>query len=657
MRSSRRLLSLLAIAARPSRAAFVAAPAFQQQQQPPSSRGLASRVSQAARACATEAPAGTRTRFAPSPTGSLHVGGARTALFAWLKAKKEGGDFIVRVEDTDTARSTRESEEEVLKDLEWLGLKWEEGPVVGGDKGPYRQSERMTTGLYQELAQQLMDAGHAYPCFCTQEELDKKRAAAEALGENPQYDGTWRDADPAEVKAKMDAGEPYTVRFKVPRGKKVTIQDQVRGEVTWDVQATVGDFILLRSGGMPVYNFCVAVDDATMQVSDVIRAEEHLTNTVRQVLILEALGFVVPSYAHLALVLGEDRSKLSKRHGATSVNQFRLEGFLPQASLRPSSEAPPTPLPASLLPLPLLSSLCQERECAPSALRVSPNLDQSRPISAHALWRPSLGPPRPSALPPLALLRPAPRAQAMINYLCLLGWNDGTDQEIYTVDELVEAFTLDRITKSPAVFDQKKLRWINGQHLRALPEEELSALLTAQFGEAKTLVVDAPSAAAFVGAVSKMVAEKVELVNDAEPLVRDALAYPLAETLASDAAKAFVDDASVLEVGNAVLAAHKAGELPALDANDFEGSWKKWVKAAGKELGRKGKGLFMPLRIVMTGRMAGPDIPAQLMVLGKADAALQLGGDDAMAVVSLAERMEALEAALSALPAPEPAAA
>jgi len=576
MRSSRRLLSLLAIAARPSRAAFVAAPAFQQQQQPPSSRGLASRVSQAARACATEAPAGTRTRFAPSPTGSLHVGGARTALFAWLKAKKEGGDFIVRVEDTDTARSTRESEEEVLKDLEWLGLKWEEGPVVGGDKGPYRQSERMTTGLYQELAQQLMDAGHAYPCFCTQEELDKKRAAAEALGENPQYDGTWRDADPAEVKAKMDAGEPYTVRFKVPRGKKVTIQDQVRGEVTWDVQATVGDFILLRSGGMPVYNFCVAVDDATMQVSDVIRAEEHLTNTVRQVLILEALGFVVPSYAHLALVLGEDRSKLSKRHGATSVNQFRLEGFLPQA---------------------------------------------------------------------------------MINYLCLLGWNDGTDQEIYTVDELVEAFTLDRITKSPAVFDQKKLRWINGQHLRALPEEELSALLTAQFGEAKTLVVDAPSAAAFVGAVSKMVAEKVELVNDAEPLVRDALAYPLAETLASDAAKAFVDDASVLEVGNAVLAAHKAGELPALDANDFEGSWKKWVKAAGKELGRKGKGLFMPLRIVMTGRMAGPDIPAQLMVLGKADAALQLGGDDAMAVVSLAERMEALEAALSALPAPEPAAA
>lgn len=305
-----------------------------------------------------------RTRFAPSPTGSLHVGGARTALFSWLQARQTSGDFLVRVEDTDTARSTRESENSVLADLEWLGLTWDEGPVVGGDKGPYRQSERMESGVYQELAQKLLESGDAYPCFCTAAELDAKRLEAEAKGENPQYDGTWRDADPAEVAKRMEAGEPYTVRFKVPRGKKVTIQDKVRGEVyasadrlppartractclgsrcgalpipllssppasshhlpalpiasqiSWDVQATVGDFILLRSGGMPVYNFCVAVDDAQMEVSDVIRAEEHLTNTVRQVLILEALGYTVPRYAHLSLVLGEDRSKLSKRHG------------------------------------------------------------------------------------------------------------------------------------------------------------------------------------------------------------------------------------------------------------------------------------------------------------------------------------------------------
>jgi len=569
---SSRWLSLLALSVRTRTAhsALVQGPSL-------ASRAGASRVVHSAIACAASAPTGTRTRFAPSPTGSLHVGGARTALFAWLKARKEGGDFILRVEDTDTARSTRESEEEVLADLSWLGLKWEEGPVVGGDKGPYRQSERMTTGLYQELAQQLIDEGHAYPCFCTAEELEQKRLAAEALGENPQYDGTWRDADPEEVARRMAAGDPYTVRFKVPRGKVVTIDDMVRGEVSWDVAATVGDFILLRSGGMPVYNFCVAVDDATMQVSHVIRAEEHLTNTVRQVLILEALRFIVPTYAHLALVLGEDRSKLSKRHGATSVNQFRLEGFLPQA---------------------------------------------------------------------------------MINYLCLLGWNDGTDQEIYTVDELIDAFSLDRITKSPAVFDMKKLRWINGQHLRALPEAELTALLTQQFDESGTLAADAPAAAAFTTAAARMVAEKVELVNDALPLVRDALAYPLPETLASDAAQPFVDDHSVAEVGRAVLAAYAAGELPALDADDFSSVWKSWVKATGKSLGRKGKGLFMPLRIVMTGRMAGPDIPAQLALLGLADPALDLGTEAApMPVVPLAERMAALETALEQLPAAEAAAA
>jgi len=510
---------------------------------------------------------GSRTRFAPSPTGSLHVGGARTALFSWLKAKKEGGDFLVRVEDTDTARSTRASEEEVLADLDWLGLKWDEGPVVGGDKGPYRQSERMLEGKYQELAKRLMETGDAYPCFCTQEELDAKRAQAELTGDNPQYDGTWRNADKEEVEKRMAAGEPYTVRFKVPRGKIVTIQDSVRGEVSWDVAATVGDFILLRSAvegadtGMPVYNFCVAVDDALMEVSEVIRAEEHLTNTVRQVLILEALGYAVPKYAHLSLVLGEDRSKLSKRHGATSVNQFRLEGFLPEA---------------------------------------------------------------------------------MINYLCLLGWNDGTDKEIYTVDELIEAFSLSRVTKSPAVFDVKKLRWINGQHLRALPEEKLSGLISEMLVESGALS-DAPPAP-FAAAAAQMVGEKVELVNDAEALIRESLLYPLEETLKSDAAAAHVED-GVGEVGQAVLAAFKAGELPDPSADDFDAAWKAWVKGAGKAMGRKGKGLFMPLRIVMTGRMAGPDIPAQLKLLS-------LAPEVALEASPLAQRMEQLEAALSSLPAP-----
>eukprot|EP00968_Pinguiococcus_pyrenoidosus_P016570 scaffold1610_cov257-Pinguiococcus_pyrenoidosus.AAC.23 len=272
-----------------------------------------------------------RVRFAPSPTGTLHVGGARTALYNFLVARKYDGDYLLRVEDTDTARSTRESEESMKADLRWLGLNWDEGPDADGPHGPYRQSERGE--IYVREAQKLMEAGHAYPCFCTEEELEAKRQAAEEAGVDPTYDGTWRDADPEEVKAKIAAGEPYTVRFRVPKGTVVTIQDGVRGEISWDAEKTVGDFILLRSTGVPVYNFCVAVDDADMRVSQVIRAEEHLTNTLRQCLILDAMGAKRPDYAHCSLILGEDRSKLSKRHGATSVDQFRRDGYVPEGKM------------------------------------------------------------------------------------------------------------------------------------------------------------------------------------------------------------------------------------------------------------------------------------------------------------------------------------
>ena len=556
--------SLLLLLPRRSLAAFVAPPATLIERAGVRHGGR--RAERAARCAADTLEGGKRqrTRFAPSPTGSLHVGGARTALFSWLRAKQADGDFIIRVEDTDTARSTRESEASVLQDLRWLGLLWDEGPEVGGEKGPYRQSERMGSGLYQELADRLMKEGHAYPCFCTAEELDLKRKAAEAAGENPQYDGTWRDADPAEVQKRLDAGEPYTVRFKVPRGKKITISDLVRGEVTWDVQATVGDFILLRSAegtaeaaGMPVYNFCVAVDDALMDVTTVIRAEEHLTNTVRQILILEALGYDVPKYAHLSLVLGEDRSKLSKRHGATSVDQFRKEGFLPEA---------------------------------------------------------------------------------MVNYLCLLGWNDDTEQDIYSVGELTDAFSLDRVTKSPAVFDMKKLRWVNGQHLRALPPDEFAALLAPQLHELG--VTTAADVTPFVHAASAMVAEKVELLNDAAPLVTAAMAYPLEQTIEE------VPD-NFVAVGHAMVEAYRGGTLPDPAADGFDAAWKAWAKGVGKQLGVKGKGLFLPLRVAATGSLSGPDIPAQLRTVALA------GGQVACPVVPFADRIDQLEAALSTMaPAP-----
>src|SRR5437870_313205 len=254
-----------------------------------------------------------RVRFAPSPTGHLHVGGARTALFNWLFAKHDKGKFILRIEDTDIARSTRESEQMVLDDLRWLGLQW--------DEGPFRQSER--TSLYRAVADQLLEKGVAYRCYCTEQELEEKRKQAEKEDRPPHYDLThWYN--------RRDDDGPHAIRFHVPDDGDVTINDQIRGEVTWKKES-LGDFILVRSDGLPTYNFSVAVDDHEMEITHVIRAEEHLTNTHRQVLIYRALGWETPRFAHVSLILGQDRTKLSKRHGATSVSQFAEDGYLPDA--------------------------------------------------------------------------------------------------------------------------------------------------------------------------------------------------------------------------------------------------------------------------------------------------------------------------------------
>ena len=264
----------------------------------------------------------------------------------------------------------------MIRDLRWLGLDWDEGPDVGGPHAPYRQSER--AHIYVEAAQKLVKEGKAYPCFCTEEELEAMKAAAEAAKLPPKYTGKWATASQAEVDAALAAGLTPVYRFRVPPDGRVTIQDAIRGEVSWATDA-VGDFVLVRSNGLPVYNFCVAVDDAMMRITHVLRAEEHLPNTLRQVLVYEALGYPQPQFGHVSLILAADRSKLSKRHGATSVGEFREQGFLPSA---------------------------------------------------------------------------------MNNFLALLGWNDGTTREIFSLDELVDAFSLERITKSPAVFDKAKLGWL-----------------------------------------------------------------------------------------------------------------------------------------------------------------------------------------------------
>lgn len=491
-----------------------------------------------------------KVRFAPSPTGNLHVGGARTALFNWLYAKKNGGKFVLRVEDTDTARSTRESEEAMKEDLRWLGLTWDEGPDVGGVAAPYRQSER--TAIYKQYVDDLVSRGLAYPCFCTDEELEAMKKEAEEKKLPPVYRGKWSKASKEEVDAAIASEAPYCYRFRVPPSKDITIRDVVRGDVTWNTD-NLGDFVILRSNGLPVYNFCVAIDDALMGITHVLRAEEHLPNTLRQVLIYNALGFTPPVFGHMSLILAPDKSKLSKRHGATSVGEFKQQGYL---------------------------------------------------------------------------------APAMVNYLSLLGWNDGSEKEIYSVEELQQAFTLDRITKSPAVFDKVKLAWMNGQHLRSLPEDELVSMLAQALVDAGLLAkADSPFAAAVAG----LVKGSCDLVKDASEQVPALFGYPLEETTASEAFKPIFED-NFLEVLDVVLAANSSGDLAAAVAGG-PAVFKKWINSVGKAQKRKGKRLFMPMRVCFTGRMQGPDVGELLAALALED------GDvvDRSLLVDLPARLEQLQ--------------
>ncbi len=271
-----------------------------------------------------------RVRFAPSPTGKLHIGGARTAIYNWAFARANGGTFILRIDDTDPTRSTDENTQIILRAMRWLGLDWDEGPEVGGDFGPYAQTERLD--IYKEAAQKLWDAGRAYPCFCTTEQLAADRAAAQARKDPFQgYQRRCRDLSREEAQARIDAGEPYVLRIKVPANRgDVVIHDAVHGDVVFDAKE-LDDFVIFRSDGTPTYNFATVVDDAMMGITHVIRGDDHLSNTPRQVMVYEALEAPVPTFAHISMILGADGKKLSKRHGATSVEEYRDAGYLPDA--------------------------------------------------------------------------------------------------------------------------------------------------------------------------------------------------------------------------------------------------------------------------------------------------------------------------------------
>jgi glutamyl-tRNA synthetase len=546
-----------------------------------------------------------RLRFAPSPTGSLHVGGARTALYNWLLAKKgqmeypkSESAFVLRVEDTDLARSTKESEESVLNDLRWLGLIWDEGPTDMPDYsgcGPYRQSER--GNIYLQAAERLLQEGKAYRCFCTTEELEEMKAQQEAAGIPPRYDGRWRDAPEEEINKMMDAGKPYTIRFKVPEGSRVVIDDVVRGTVAWDADATVGDFILLRSNGVPVYNFCVAVDDALMGITTVVRAEEHLTNTVRQGLVLDALGAPRPRYAHCSLILGEDKQKLSKRHGATSCNQFRLDGFLPDA---------------------------------------------------------------------------------MINYLALLGWNDGTDNEIFTRDELIDAFELERVVKSPSVFDMEKLRWVNQQHMKMLPLNDLVELVKEQFVIEDVLKDGVTTSDLGVVnmafAATALSRERMQTIKDAVLGAKTILGYGLPATfdeLKDAEAVSMIKQGNFYGLAQRILQEYDTGLFPLPDKEDpmaafqdaigenmekstpcaFTQNYQAHMKTMAKEMGVKGKNLFHPVRLALTGEMSGQDVTKQLSLLAMATADDSVIDAKKVGIVPLADRMDRLRSFCESIPA------
>jgi glutamyl-tRNA synthetase len=488
-----------------------------------------------------------------------------------------------------------ESEDSVLSDLRWLGLTWDEGPdMVNANYGPYRQSER--GDIYVAAANRLLQEGKAYRCFCTTEELEELKVQQEAEGIPPRYDNRWRDADPALVNKMLDAGTPYTVRFKVPDGARIVIEDVVRGTVSWDTSATVGDFIMLRSSGVPVYNFCVAMDDALMAVTTVIRAEEHLTNTLRQALILDALGAPRPRYAHCSLILGEDKQKLSKRHGATSCNQFRLDGFLPDA---------------------------------------------------------------------------------MVNYLALLGWNDGTDNEIFTRDELIDAFDVNRVVKSPSVFDMEKLKWVNSQHMKMLSLEDIAALVREQLewnGMLKEgISMDDPNAGNFALAATALARQMMETTKDAVINAKTVLGYNLPATFAEltdPEAKDMIEKGNFYPIATHLVEHFESGELPQPDTENllaafgdapgaakedvlnckYTSAYQKYMKSLAKEKGVKGKDLFHPVRLALTGEMSGQDVTKQLSLLSMAVAEGSVLDNEKVGVVGFAERMERLKAFCGSIP-------
>ncbi|MEO5894292.1 MAG: glutamate--tRNA ligase [Vicinamibacterales bacterium] len=467
-----------------------------------------------------------RVRFAPSPTGQLHVGNARTALFNWLLAHGKDGTFILRIEDTDAERSTRESESSILDDLRWLGLDWDEGPDVEGPHGPYRQSERLH--LYASYANELIAGNHAYHCFCSPQKLDADRQAALAAATLPRYDGTCRDLGRDETRARIEAGERPVIRFRVPQGVDVTFADLVRGDVTFSSDV-IGDPVIVRSDGRPAYNFAVVVDDALMEITHVIRGEDHISNTPRQLLLYQALGFAAPQFAHLSLVMGPDHTPLSKRHGATSVAEFRDRGYLPEA---------------------------------------------------------------------------------LVNYLALIGWSPGSDEELLPIEELANRFALEDVGHSAGVFDPEKLAWVNRHYMKAASPGRLAAESARYFLAAGFIQQRTDTAMEYVASLLPMAVGSVDRLEEIPERVRFVFTFDVVQALARPEVASVLDQPGAREV-IAALAKEIIG--PLVDKDGFRA-----VAARVREkTGQKGKALFHPIRAAITGQTSGPELDQSIPAIDR----------------------------------------
>ena len=504
----------------------------------------------------------TRVRFAPSPTGMLHVGGARTAIYNWAFARATGGTFVLRIEDTDPERSTEENTQIILRAMRWLGLDWDEGPEVGGNYGPYFQMQRMDT--YTAALETLKERGAAYPCFCSKEELDAKReAAGEAYSG---YDRSCRNLSCEEAQARIDAGEEHVWRLKVPENHgPIEFIDAVYGHMSFPAEV-MDDMILVRSDGSPTYNFAVVCDDVNMAITHVIRGDDHLSNTPRQILIYEALGAPIPTFAHLSMILGSDGKKLSKRHGATSVEEYKEAGYL---------------------------------------------------------------------------------SDCMVNFLALLGWSLDGETTIIDRETLCREFSLDRVTKKDAVFDEAKLDWMNGQYIQGLGAnrwvEASRPWLARAHAEGYPSVQSAliPTPGQDDELAQEPLSEEQFAAFDesyqAHPAFYEAL-YPLVaerETRLSEAEsklaymfwgpKVLLDEASV----NKVLRKEDARADEALRAcrnvlSDESIAWscnplQDACKALCEPLDIKPKNLFQPLRVAVCGNMVSPPLFESIELMKRED--------------------------------------